>query len=144
MPDEIDRSKTIRVNTTHQITQIYSLLCFTGDQQLFFHHMKTLKTTICAKPGSVLIFHNGVWHSPMPHNQEFDRYHMHYISLYISLYNYIVSLPWLCRSDRDATAPAFLEYTTPVRRAPMRDDDRPDAPFGGGFPAVPFDTTSES
>src|SRR4051812_21135035 len=34
---------------------------------------------IYAKAGSVLLFHNGVWHSPMPNNKDFDRYNMHYI-----------------------------------------------------------------
>lgn len=84
---------------------------------------------ITCKPGTVLIFHNGVWHSPMPNNMSYDRYNMHYI----------YSPPWLRRSDRDATDPAFLERTTPRRRALMGDYDRPDMPFGGGFPPIPFD-----
>lgn len=87
---------------------------------------------ITAKPGSVLIFHNGVYHSPMPNDRDFDRYNMHYI----------YSPPWLRRSDRDATDPAFLERTTPRRRALMGDYSRPDVPFGGGFPAIPFDDSS--
>jgi hypothetical protein len=84
---------------------------------------------ITCKPGAVLIFHNGVWHSPMPNNMSYDRYNMHYI----------YSPPWLRRSDRDATDPAFLERTTPLRRALMGDYARPDVPFGGGFPPIPFD-----
>jgi ectoine hydroxylase len=88
-----------------------------------------IQQIICARPGSVLIFHNGVWHSPMPNNRDFDRYNMHYI----------YSPPWLRRSDRDATDPAFLEQTTPLRRALMGDYERPDVPFGGGFPAIPFE-----
>lgn len=84
---------------------------------------------IYAKPGSVLIFHNGVYHSPMPNDRDFDRYNMHYI----------YSPPWLRRSDRDATDPEFLERTTPLRRALMGDYDRPDTPFGGGFPTIPWD-----
>ena len=84
---------------------------------------------ICAKPGSALIFHNGVYHSPMPNDRDFDRYNMHYI----------FSPPWLRRSDRDATDPTFLERTTPLRRALMGDYERPDVPFGGGFPVIPFD-----
>ena len=83
---------------------------------------------IRAKRGSVLLFHNGVWHSPMPSNLPYDRYNMHYI----------YSPPWLRRSDREATDPAFLARTTPLRRALMGDYDRPDAPFGGGFPPIPF------
>ncbi len=84
---------------------------------------------IRCKPGSVLIFHNGVWHSPMPNNMGWDRYNMHYI----------YSPPWLRRSDRDATDPAFLERTTPLRRALMGDYERPDAPFGFGFKDLPFE-----
>ena len=82
-----------------------------------------------AKRGSVLLFHNGVWHSPMPSKLDYDRYNMHFI----------YSPPWLRRSDRDATDPVFLERTTPRRRALMGDYHRPDAPFAGGFPEIPFD-----
>lgn len=89
-----------------------------------------IKQIIVAKPGSVLMFHNGVWHSPMPNDRDFDRYNMHYI----------YSPPWLRRSDRDATDPEFLKRTTPLRRAMMGDYDRPDVPFGGGYPAIPFET----
>jgi ectoine hydroxylase-related dioxygenase (phytanoyl-CoA dioxygenase family) len=89
---------------------------------------------LCVKRGSVLIFHNGVWHSPMPNNRDFDRYNMHFI----------YSPPWLRRSDRDATDPAFLQQTTPLRRALMGDYDRPDVPFAGGFPAIPFDEDGNS
>ena len=93
-----------------------------------------IQQVICARPGSVLIFHNGVYHSPMPNNRDFDRYNMHYI----------YSSPLLRRSDRDATDPAFLEQTTPLRRALMGDYDRPDAPFGGGYPKIPFETNDKA
>ena len=93
-----------------------------------------VQQTICAKPGSVLIFHNGVWHSPMPNNRDFDRYNMHFI----------YSPPWLRRSDREETDPAFLEQTTPLRRALMGDYNRPDVPFAGGFPEIPFGTPENS
>jgi hypothetical protein len=53
--------------------------------------------------------------------------------------HYIYSPPWLRRSDREATDPAFLARTTPLRRALMGDYERPDAPFGGGFPPIPFE-----
>jgi ectoine hydroxylase len=53
--------------------------------------------------------------------------------------HFIYSPPWLRRSDRDATDEAFLERTTPLRRALMGDYARPDVPFAGGFPAIPFD-----
>ena len=88
-----------------------------------------IQQVILAKRGSVMIFHNGVWHSPMPNNQNYDRYNMHFI----------YSPPWLRRSDRDATDPEFLANTTPLRRALMGDYDRPDVPFAGGFPAIPFE-----
>lgn len=92
-----------------------------------------IQQVICARPGSVLIFHNGVYHSPMPNNRDFDRYNMHYI----------YSPPWLRRSDRDATDSDFLERTTPLRRALMGDYERPDVPFGGGFPAIPFENNDK-
>jgi ectoine hydroxylase-related dioxygenase (phytanoyl-CoA dioxygenase family) len=84
---------------------------------------------ICAKRGSVLLFHNGVWHSPMPSQLDYDRYNMHFI----------YSPPWLRRSDREASDPAWLARTTPLRRALAGDYERPDAPFGGGAPPIPFD-----
>ena len=84
---------------------------------------------LLARRGSVLLFHNGVFHSPMPNDKDFDRYNMHFI----------YSPPWLRRSDRDVTDPEFLERTTPLRRALMGDYERPDVPFAGGFPAIPFD-----
>jgi hypothetical protein len=43
------------------------------------------------------------------------------------------------RSDREASDPAWLARTTPLRRALAGDYDRPDAPFGGGMPPIPFD-----
>ncbi len=88
-----------------------------------------IQQTIYAKRGSVLLFHNGVWHSPMPNDKHFDRYNMHYI----------YSPPWVRRSDRDATDAEFLKQTTPLRRALMGDYARPDVPFAGGFPAIPFE-----
>ena len=65
----------------------------------------------------------------MPNHQNFDRYNVHYI----------YSPPWLRRSDRFATDPAFLANTTPLRRALMGDYERPDAPFGAGIPPIPFE-----
>jgi len=85
---------------------------------------------IRAARGSVLLFHNGVWHCPMPSNLTYDRYNMHFI----------YSPPWLRRSDREATDPAFLARTTPRRRALAGDYDRPDIPFGGGGAATTIPT----
>jgi len=45
---------------------------------------------IRAARGSVLLFHNGVWHCPMPSQLTYDRYNMHFI----------YRPPWLRRSDR--------------------------------------------
>ena len=84
---------------------------------------------LCAERGSVLLFHNGVWHSPMPSRLPYDRYNMHFI----------YSPPWVRLADRQATDPAFLARTTPLRRALLGDYERPDAPFGGGFPPIPFE-----
>lgn len=92
-------------------------------------HACPIQHIVRAKRGSVLLFHNGVWHSPMPSHLDYDRYNMHFI----------YSPPWLRRSDRDATDSEFLERTTLRRRALMGDYDRPDAPFAGGFPEIPFD-----
>ena len=88
-----------------------------------------IQHNVLCKAGTVLLFHNGVWHSPMPNRMDFDRYNMHYI----------YSPPWVRRSDRFETDKAFLERTTPLRRALMGEYDRPDAPFGGGAPPIPFE-----
>ncbi|MEO8395308.1 MAG: phytanoyl-CoA dioxygenase family protein [Chloroflexota bacterium] len=88
-----------------------------------------IQQILLARRGSVLLFHNGVWHSPMPNNMTWDRYNMHFI----------YSPPWVRRSDRDETDAEFLEHTTPRRRALMGDYARPDVPFAGGFPGIPFD-----
>ena len=53
------------------------------------------------------------------------------------------SPPWLRRSDLAATDQAFLAHTTPLRHALMGDYERPDVPFGGGFPAMPFKTSAK-
>lgn len=88
-----------------------------------------IQQTIYARQGSVLLFHNGVWHSPMPNNKDFDCFNMHYI----------YSPPWLRRSGRDATDSEFLKRMTPLRRALMGDYERADVPFAGSFPPIPFD-----
>lgn len=77
----------------------------------------------------MLLFHNGVWHSPMPNHLDYDRYNMHFI----------YSPPWLRRADREASDPAWLARTTPLRRALAGDFDSPQAPFGGKLPKIPFD-----
>ncbi len=81
------------------------------------------------KRGSVLLFHNGVWHTPMPSLLPYDRYNMHFI----------YSPPWVRLADSMQNDPAWLARTTPRRRAIAGDFTRPDAPFGGGMTVIPFD-----
>ena len=92
-------------------------------------NVSPIQHNILCRAGTALLFHNGVWHSPMPNHQDFDRHNVHYI----------YSPPWLRRSDRFATDPVFLAETTPLRRALMGDYERPDAPFGFGIPPIPFE-----
>jgi hypothetical protein len=84
---------------------------------------------ICAPAGAVLLFHNAVWHRSYAHDGDYDRFTMHVI----------YSPPWVRASDRLQNSPAFLEQTTPLRRALMGEYERPDAPFGANYPALPFE-----
>ncbi|MBO7745896.1 phytanoyl-CoA dioxygenase family protein [Paenibacillus sp. MWE-103] len=84
---------------------------------------------ICAPAGSVLLFHNAVWHRTYAHDGDYDRYTMHYI----------YSPPWVRFSDRFANDPDYLARATPVRRYLAGEYERPDAPFGAGYPASVFD-----
>ena len=84
---------------------------------------------ICAQAGAVLLFHNAVWHRAYVHDGDYDRYTMHVI----------YSPPWVRSSDRLHNSEAFLEHTTPLRRALLGEYDRPDAPYGFGYPALPFE-----
>lgn len=83
---------------------------------------------ICAPAGSVLLFHNAVWHRTYVHDGDWDRYTMHYV----------YSPPWVRPSDRFENSPEFLASTTPVRRALMAEFSRPDAPYGAGYEAPDF------
>jgi ectoine hydroxylase len=83
---------------------------------------------ICASAGSVLVFHNGVWHRTYTHNGDRDRYTAHYI----------YSPPWVKNADRFENSPEFLARTTPMRRALMGEFARPDAPFGASYEPLPF------
>lgn len=80
---------------------------------------------ICAPAGSVLFFHNAVWHRTFAHDGDYDRYTMHYI----------YSPPWVRCSDRFENNQEFLDLTTPTRRYLMGQFARPDAPFGASYPA---------
>lgn len=84
---------------------------------------------ICAPAGSVLLFHNGVWHRTYAHHGDQDRYTAHYV----------YSPPWVRAADRFQNSPEFLERTTPMRRALMGEFERPEAPFGSSYTPLPFD-----
>jgi ectoine hydroxylase len=84
---------------------------------------------ICASAGSVLLFHNGVWHRTFTHHGAKDRYTAHYI----------YSPPWVRNADRLENSEEFLSRTTPLRRALMGEFSRPDAPFGVSYDAPPFE-----
>jgi ectoine hydroxylase-related dioxygenase (phytanoyl-CoA dioxygenase family) len=83
---------------------------------------------ICAPAGSVLVFHNAVWHRTYAHDGDRDRYTAHYI----------YSPPWARSADRLENSPEFLERTTPLRRALMGEFARPDAPYGANYDPPPF------
>jgi ectoine hydroxylase len=85
---------------------------------------------ICASAGSVLVFHNGVWHRTYTHGGDVDRYTAHYI----------YSPPWVKNADRLDNSKEFLARTTPMRRALMGEFARPDAPFGVSYEPLPFGT----
>ena len=77
-----------------------------------------IQHNILCKAGTMLLFHNGVWHSPMPNNEDYDRYNMHYI----------YSPPWMRRADRFASDAEFMAEAPPLRRALMGDYERPTRP----------------
>ena len=83
---------------------------------------------ILASAGSVLVFHNAVWHRTYAHDGDRDRYTAHYI----------YSPPWVRQADRLQNSLEFLERTTPLRRALMGEFARPDAPFGVSYEPLPF------
>jgi ectoine hydroxylase len=58
---------------------------------------------ICASAGSVLVFHNGVWHRTYAHNGDRDRYTAHYI----------YSPPWVKNADRLQNSPEFSSGRRP-------------------------------
>jgi len=83
---------------------------------------------LCAEAGTVLIFHNAVWHRAYDHHGPNVRYTPHYI----------YSPPWLRYSDRMQNSREFLDRTTPLRRAMLGDFSRPDAPFGANYDPLPI------
>lgn len=83
---------------------------------------------ICGEPGTVLMFHQGVYHSGSVNEMDFPRYIQHMV----------FAPPWLIPSDRKRNDPAFLERTTPLRRALLGEWERPEQPFGQGYERPPF------
>ena len=84
---------------------------------------------ICAAAGSVLLFHNAVWHRACAHSGDYNRYTMHLI----------YSPPWVRAADRLANDGEFLRRTTGLRRSLMGEFDRADAPYGFGYDVPDFD-----
>jgi ectoine hydroxylase len=87
-----------------------------------------IKDVVCGKPGTALLFHQGVWHRSGVNNKAWDRYTMHMV----------YAPPWLIPSDRTQNSSAFLERTTPLRRALVGEWKRPEEPFGMGYAKPPF------
>ena len=88
-----------------------------------------IRHVICGKPGDALLFHQGVYHRFGCNMMDFDRYTLHVV----------YAPPWLIPSDRTRNDPTFLERTTPLRRALLGEWQRPEEPFGMGYPRPPFD-----
>ena len=88
-----------------------------------------IRETICGQPGTALLFHQGTFHRTGVNQMDYDRYTMHIV----------YSPPWLIPSDRSHNDKAFLERTTPLRRAMMGEWARPEEPFGVGYAHPPFE-----
>lgn len=74
---------------------------------------------ICAKPGTAIMFHQGVYHAGGPNTRGYNRYMIHMV----------YAPPWLFRSDRLKNSEAFLARTTPRRRYLMGEYTFPEQPF---------------
>jgi ectoine hydroxylase len=90
---------------------------------------ESIQEVICGRPGTALMFHQGVYHNGGPNHKDFDRHIIHMV----------YAPPWLIRSDRMNNSPEFLARTTPLRRALMGEWEFPEQPFGMGYPKPPFD-----
>lgn len=88
-----------------------------------------IREIICGKPGTALMFHQGVYHCGTQNEMDFHRYIQHMV----------YAPPWLIPSDRKRNDPAFLERTTPLRRALLGEWKRPEEPFGRGYEKPPFE-----
>lgn len=85
--------------------------------------------TICGRPGTALMFHQGVWHCGTKNEMDYPRYIQHMV----------YAPPWLIPSDRKRNDPEFLARTTPLRRALLGEWKRPEEPFGMGYERPPFE-----
>jgi ectoine hydroxylase len=84
---------------------------------------------VCGEPGTALMFHQGVFHCGTANDMDYPRYIQHMV----------YAPPWLIPSDRKRNDPAFLERTTPLRRALLGEWTRPEEPFGMGYSRPPFE-----
>ena len=92
-----------------------------------------LAQVVCGKPGTALLFHQGVYHRGGTNSQAIDRYMIHMV----------YAPPWLVPSDRERNDPAFLARTTPLRRALVGEWQRPEEPFGLGYARPPFEVRTD-
>ena len=83
---------------------------------------------VCGKPGTALLFHQGVWHRSHKNEMDWDRFTMHMV----------YAPPWLIKSDRFGNDKDFMARTTPLRRALLGEWNRPEEPFGVGYAKPPF------
>ena len=91
-----------------------------------------IRQVICGKPGTALMFHQGVYHAGTCNQRDYPRFIQHMV----------YAPPWLVPSDRKRNDPAFLERTTPLRRALLGEWKRPEEPFGVGYARPPFEESS--
>ena len=73
--------------------------------------LMTIAIEVNAKPGTAILFHQGVYHTSTPNYRPYNRYIQHMI----------YSGPWLVRSGRTGSDPKWLEQTTERRRLLMGD-----------------------
>jgi len=88
-----------------------------------------IREVICGRPGDALMFHQGVYHCGTCNRRDYPRFIQHMV----------YAPPWLVPSDRRRNDPAFLERTTPMRRALLGEWKRPEEPFGQGYARPPFE-----
>jgi hypothetical protein len=93
--------------------------------------LASITHVVCGKPGTAVMFHQGVYHRGGPNLQDYSRYIIHMV----------YAPPWLHRSDRLVNTPEFLARTTPLRRALMGQFEYPEKCMH--MPALPFDSVEQ-